>query len=297
MVDGGEPNSEFLSAINFRDIHLRACGVAAYQSLHATGVHPEIAVSIPARNWLAAFTLAAAMHGAAFAVAGRSTHDDLERGIGSPNLDIGSVSLVSLDGQSNLVEEIESESSEVSPDTADPVQESLEAEQTPQDVAAPSETAPSEIEPISEQAVALAVPVEMMTKPLESIEPKKKVPERPVRKKKKKKASKKRQSASVRKGGGNKGRKSNTAGTAALSSYKGRVRARVAGRARSPGGSGRVVVRFTVTASGGVSAARVVSGSSAQLNSAALRAVRGGFPPIPPGLPRSISFTLPIQFR
>ena len=89
---------------------------------------------------------------------------------------------------------------------------------------------------------------------------------------------------SRKRGGGGK-RQSTVAGRAALSNFKGRVRARVAGRARAARGRGTVVVRFTVTSSGGVSGVRVIRGASGALNRAALRAVSGGFPPIPPRPP------------
>ncbi|HQF31812.1 MAG TPA: energy transducer TonB, partial [Hyphomicrobiales bacterium] len=102
--------------------------------------------------------------------------------------------------------------------------------------------------------------------------------------------------ASAGAGGGGTSREAG--GKAAMSNYSGKVRSRIAGRARSPGGRGTVTVRFTVTASGSVSSASVVQSSgSRNLDRAAIVAVKRGFPPIPPGLPRQITFTLPIRFR
>jgi periplasmic protein TonB len=102
--------------------------------------------------------------------------------------------------------------------------------------------------------------------------------------------------AAVRRGGGGKGRQSKVAGRAKLSNYKGRVRARVAGRAHSSS-RGSSVVSFTVTSGGGVRGISVSGGSSAQ-KSAARRAASGGFPPIPSGVGlRSIRFTVRINFR
>lgn len=86
-------------------------------------------------------------------------------------------------------------------------------------------------------------------------------------------------------------------GEADLANFKGRVRARVASRARAARERGIVVVRFIVTAGGGATGIGIVRGASPSLNNAALRAVSGGFPPIPPGLPRAISFTVPISFQ
>ena len=119
------------------------------------------------------------------------------------------------------------------------------------------------------------------------------------KKKRRRKAKRRRRSegAAGRRGSSGGRRQSQYAGAAALSNFKGRVRARIAARARSAKGRGTVVVRFTVTASGGVANVRVVRGANSALNSAALRAVRGGFPPIPPGLPRRITFSVPITFK
>ena len=221
------------------------------------------------------------------------TDSDMERGQGAPAMQEGNA-VFTLDGQSDLVQEL-------TPAQAEPAQEVPEnaedrsepepvSEVTAVDIKAP------DIEPISDSAIALVAPTESV-RDAEQVEPAPEVEQERPRTVDKKSRKQNTRSAAVRKGGGTQGRKPNSTGNAAFASYSSRVRSRVFGRARSPGGSGTVVVRFTVTASGGVASASVGRGASGSLNNAALRAVRGGFPPIPPGLPRSLSFTLPIRFR
>ena len=270
-----------------------------------------------AQQWLCAAVAALAIHGLCFAIAARSTSHDIERGGGAPAQDAGSISLMASAVQASLfqtveptqsksaetVEELDETQSETAPDAHEAVPEPSPV--SPAAVATLKETARLEIDPISEAGVAIVPPDEPQIDPVErkpTVKPPqaKKAPVKKKRvkaKKAKPRAKPSSRVAAVRRGGGAQGRRSRISGTASLSSYMGRVRARVAGRARSPGGSGTVVVRFTVVASGAVAGARVVRGSSSRLNGAALRAVRGGFPPIPAGLPRRISFTLPIKFR
>ncbi len=114
---------------------------------------------------------------------------------------------------------------------------------------------------------------------------------------KKSKSRVRRNRTAGRQGGGGGRGQSRYAGKSALSNFKGRVRARIARRARSAKAHGTVVVRFTVTANGGVANVRVIRSANSALNTAAVQAVRGGFPPIPPSLPNKISFTIPIVFK
>jgi len=105
---------------------------------------------------------------------------------------------------------------------------------------------------------------------------------------------------------GKKGKVAQAFGNAAESNYKGKVRSKVQRHFRYPksadraGVSGTVTVSFTISASGGVSSARIVKGSgSPVLDEAALNAVRKAepFPKIPEGANRSSwPFTLPLQF-
>ena len=265
-----------------------------------------------AKQWLCAAVAALIIHGLCFAIASRSTSADIERGRGDPAQDAGAISLMASAVEANLfqtaepmesksaetVDELDETQSETSPDAQETAEPSPA---NPTVVATLNETLRQEIEPVSDAGVAIVPSEEPEVDPVETKPTKaKKAPVKKKREKAKKAKPRAKPSsrvAAVRRGGGAQGRRSRASGTAALSSYMGRVRARVAGRARSPGGSGTVVVRFTVVASGAVSGARVVRGSSGRLNSAALRAVRGGFPAIPAGLPRRISFTLPIRFR
>jgi protein TonB len=102
---------------------------------------------------------------------------------------------------------------------------------------------------------------------------------------------------------GNGGSKSSNARASAsagdVRNYAARVQARIA--ANKPAGNGmnaRVVVRFGVSASGSVTFAQIArSSGNAQLDRAALSAVRGAGPfgPPPPGMNRSFSF--PFTFR
>lgn len=247
---------------------------------------------ISTAQWTTAFSLAAVLHGAVFAFAGRSS-DDMERGRGAPAQEFGTA-LVSLDGPSNLLQELEPREPVSSREQIEPVeQQALEQPVSETPAVEPTEM---KIEPVTESSVALAVPVEMLNRPVEVRPVPEKKPEEAQRAKKKQK-KRKNNAATTRKGGGANGKRAGVSGSASFANYSGRVRSRVAGRAGSPGGAGTVVVRFTVTASGGVASANIVRGASSRLNSAVLRAVRGGFPPIPPGLPRTISFTLPIRFK
>lgn len=168
---------------------------------------------------------------------------------------------------------------------AEPVEQEtideIEPEDPPQEVE-PVETATVEETPLEPETAA--IPLEQKKLPPKKTKPKKK--RKPIT----------RSRAGKRGGGGGRSAK-NYAGKAALSNFKGRVRARIARRARSAKGRGTVVVRFTVTAGGGVAGVRVIRSANATLNRAAIQAVRGGFPPIPPGLPRRITFTVPIAFR
>ncbi|MGD9868058.1 MAG: energy transducer TonB [Hyphomicrobiales bacterium] len=246
-----------------------------------------------ARRWIAACVLAILLHGAVFAVAAMQTDTGGDRSAGQIASQLGVVSMVTQDNLSELMQTVEpvSASSDAEPDKI--------AEKPPEEVTEPE---PEAVQPqVTEQdfetystGAAVALPVEPTTDEVEPVE------EKPVQEKKKEditKAPRKATAAVSRSGGGAGGAQSEAASAAELAGYKDRVRARVAGRARSPGGSGVVIVRFTVTSSGGVAGASIVRGASGALNSAALSAVRGGFPPIPAGLPRSISFTVPIQFR
>jgi periplasmic protein TonB len=168
----------------------------------------------------------------------------------------------------------------------------------------PQEPIPEKIEEKEEKRIARLKP-----QPKELQNPKKKIKPIPRKKtkvarrinKKKKGRDKarrgRRRSVAGRRGGGGGGRASAVAGRATISNYKGRVRARIAGRARSARGRGMVVVQFTVTSRGGVTGVRILRSANTVLNNAALRAVRGGFPPIPRGGPRHMTFTIPISFR
>ena len=176
----------------------------------------------------------------------------------------------------------------------------------------------SDVEPVvqtqaeaveAEEQKQKAEPEEIEKKPEEKkpipavapeVKPKKSKPKKVEQKKKrtkKAKARRGRKGVAGRRGGGGGKRQSKFAGKAAMSNFKGRVRARIARRAHSAKGRGTVVVRFILTASGSASSVRVIRSTNSALNRAALGAVKGGFPPIPPGLPRKITFTVPIAFR
>lgn len=245
-----------------------------------------------ARRWIAACALAVLLHGAAFAVAAMRTDGGAERAAGQLAAQVGAVSMLTQENLSELMQTVEPVSSasdaepQETPET--PTEEAAEALAE----AVQPDASEQDFETYSTGAL-VSLPVEPNAEAVEPLE------EKPVREKQEKaqKAPRKATAAVSRSGGGASGSQVDISGAAELAGYKDRVRARVAGRARSPGGSGLVIVRFTVTASGGVAGASIVRGASGALNSAALSAVNGEFPPIPPGLPRSISFTVPIQFR
>jgi TonB family protein len=225
----------------------------------------------PLSHWLTGFALALGIHVLAFAFIKSIEPAKIERASG-PVISIAG----SLSDYASEVETIVQNKTEV-----------VEADEQVQKIK-PEETA----EKLDEKTPIPAV--------IPEVKPKKPKPKKVEKKKKKKEKAKPRQArkgAAGRRGGGGGKRQSKTAGKAAMSNFKGRVRARIASRARSAKGRGKVVVRFILTASGSARSIRVIRSSNSALNSAALRAVRGGFPPIPPGLPRTITFTVPIAFR
>jgi protein TonB len=223
------------------------------------------------RHWLIVIALALGMHVVAFATFRSDETCQIERASG-PVISIAG----SLSDYASEVEPVVQKQAEAV--KAVEQEQKVEPEKTAQE---PEEKKPNP-----------AVVPEVKPK-----KPKPKKVEQKKRQKKKAKARKERNGTAGRRGGGGGKRQSKYAGAAAMSNFKGRVRARIASRARSAKGRGTVVVRFVLTASGSAVGVRVIRSSNSALNSTALRAVRGGFPPIPPGLPRRITFTVPIAFR
>ncbi|MGH1350838.1 MAG: cell envelope integrity protein TolA [Methyloligellaceae bacterium] len=110
---------------------------------------------------------------------------------------------------------------------------------------------------------------------------------------------------SARKGGGARGRQKNISGNAARSNFLGQVNSRLArfkqypADARRRGTRGKVVVRFSISASGALRSVSVVrSSGTAILDRAALSTVRRAspFPRLPSGMSAPQSFTAPIDF-
>lgn len=224
-------------------------------------------------HWLIGLALALGVHTLAFALFASDESAEIERASGPVISIAGSLSDLASD-----VEPVVQEKAAV-----------VEAEEHKQKVE-PEETAKK---PDEKKPIPAVVP---------EAKPKKLKPKKTEHKKKRKekvkaKARQGRVGRAGRRGGGGGKRQSKFAGKAAMSNFKGRVRARIARRARSAKGRGTVVVRFILTANGSAKSIRVIRSSNSALNVKALRAVRGGFPPIPPGLPRSITFIVPIAFR
>ena len=268
-------------------------------------------MSFSGRSWLLALGLAITSHGLIFLIVKPTSEAKIERSAG-PAVTING-SLSSLATQMKAVTTVQ---------TVEPVTAKAAAVVEPvMQVAA--------IEPVVAQAIIPAQKIKPVKPKLQKqVVIKKEIVKKKVDKKKikmarlvqkklrRKKVEKKRKAAklrerakakakanrrggrvaAVRRGGGGKGRQSKVAGKAKLSNYKGRVRARVAGRAHSSS-RGSSIVSFTVTSGGGVRGISVSSGSPAQ-RSAARRAASGGFPPIPSGVGlSSIRFTVRINFR
>jgi TonB family protein len=222
-------------------------------------------------HWLIVVALAIGVHALAFAIMRSDETCQIERASGPVISIAGSLS----DFASDVEPVVQNQA------------EAVEAEEQKPKVE-PEETAKK---PDEEKPVPAVVP---------EIKPKKPKPkkvEQKERQKEKTKANRGRNGTAGRRGGGGGTRQTEYAGTAAMTNFKGRVRARIASRAHSAQGRGTVVVRFILTASGSARSVRVIRSSNSALNSPALRAVNGGFPPIPPGLPRSITFTVPIAFQ
>jgi protein TonB len=113
-------------------------------------------------------------------------------------------------------------------------------------------------------------------------------------------------SSAPRSGGAGAGGAAQTAGKAAESAYRAKVAAQLARKKFYPSAArrdrltGRTTVRFTLNASGRVTAANVVrSAGSRVLDQAALEMVRRAapYPPIPKGLGATITIQAPIGFE
>ncbi len=113
-------------------------------------------------------------------------------------------------------------------------------------------------------------------------------------------------SSAPRRGGAGGGGAAQTAGKAAESAYRAKVAAQLARKKFYPSAArrdrltGRSTVRFTLNASGRVTAAKVVrSAGSRVLDQAALEMVRRAapYPPIPKGLGTTITIQAPIGFE
>jgi protein TonB len=273
-------------------------------------------------HWILGFCLAIGAHALAFAAMGSYEQPAMIERASGPVLSVaGSLTNFSADADMSKPEE----ATEV--ETTEQVNE-LEPETVEEEVVETIEDVEPDIIPEVEPDMALETVASTEPKPVEVEEViptevikqkktpkakprkirekiKRKVKKKVIKRKSKAKPSKKRRIArrggsrtrAGQRGGGGGGRQSVVAGRATISDFKGRVRARIAGRVRSAKGRGTVIVRFTVTSGGGVTGVRIVRSASAALNSAALRAVRGGFPPIPYGGPRRMTFTIPISFR
>ncbi len=206
-------------------------------------------------------------------------------------------------------------------DVIDPVEpeDVAEPEVTPEPVSQVAMTAPvpppadlpdlvqiPTSEPVEEVEIKELAPPVVKVKPVETkTEPKKQEPpkKKTAKKKKTEKVTKKKtkKKKAARKGNsktGAGGKSKKRASSAAIAAYGGKVRARVASRARGGSGRGTVMVSFSISASGSLSSARVSrSSGNPGLDNKALSAVRSASPfPKPPAGARR-SFSIPIRFR
>jgi len=240
-----------------------------------------------------------------------------------------------MEAEPEQVEQIFSETAEVVPEEITPIQSEIAAE-TPSDIP-PVEAdiilPADEMPPVAEAEVTATVPPVETVVPEEKPEPKKvekrkeiKKPEpkkqKPVKKKairpksgedgaavaaQKKGQADGAEAAKASTAQGKKGAFSRQSGNAAVSNYKGKVRAKLVRASRNPpraarqGVTGVPWVRFTVLASGAVSGLAIAKSSgSPLLDEAILNAVNRAapFPPIPEGSANnSLEFLLPMKFN
>lgn len=244
-------------------------------------------------HWFSAFACALFCH-AALAMAWFSTEapPKIERSAGAPIEIIGSLALFAPE-QKAVEETIQ--------DVVEPVEEDIN-EKAVQDPPI-EEIKPKKIQELKDAILPKAVPKKKPKKKKVKKRRKKKLQKKYVKKdkhKRKKRRSGKR-IAALQKGGGAKGKQSRLAG-AAISNYRGRVQSHLARYKRRLGGArkGTTVVGFSLARSGRVTSVNLVrsSGSSA-IDRATLAMVRRAspFPPIPPGGPSRMRFTVPVAYR
>ena len=169
------------------------------------------------------------------------------------------------------------------------------------DAAREVETAAVPSEAVTSPTVSETEPVEVAPKPVEAVKPR-------ATKSKKKKTKKRaartppgnnRKGSAGKRQGSKKGRARASSG--AILSYAARVRARIAGNRPGAVGTGRVVVSFGLSSSGGLRYARIARSSGvASIDRAALSAVRRSSPfPRPPAGASStqLRFSIPFHFQ
>lgn len=152
----------------------------------------------------------------------------------------------------------------------------------------------SEVEPVSAQPVdAKSVPV----KPTKT--ERKKTPKKIKKRAARTPPGNNRRGAAGQQRGGKKG--TSRASSGAILSYAARVRARIVGNRPGAAGTGRVVVSFGLSSTGGLRFARIArSSGSSSVDRAALSAVRRSSPfPRPPKGASSgqLRFSIPFHFR
>lgn len=266
-------------------------------------------------HWVMAITFALAGHAAAFGFLASPDDHGVQRAAGAT---------VSIAGTNSPFHEIDSDTSssqEVKAEEAQNSDDTEEVEAIEEDIQ-PVKTALLEAQEVTtpDALPVLPTPTEQQ-KPLEELAPQKAQPlekeaEKPKKKearkkKKKKKRSRKKRTrsgkrtASIEQGGGQRGRQRAVSGRASKSSYKGRVLSHL-GRHKRPsiakraGKRGTAHVRFSISASGRVTSARLSRSSGVSiLDREVISMVHRAspFPAIPSGLGRGMTFTVPINFR
>jgi len=182
------------------------------------------------------------------------------------------------------------------PPPPEPVKEEIVEEPPPPEPVPQAETVQEKIEtppPAEEPAVALS--------PKKIEKPKKK--EAPKKKKKKVATAASQAAASASQQRSDVGGSGAKASPSDLAKYIGRLRAALERSKRYPaaagGASGTASLRFTINRSGAVTGFAIVKSSgNAALDAATRQMIQtANLPPIPPGLPNSITVGVPVNFR
>jgi len=286
---------------------------------------------ITARHWMVVFFLSIGAHVSGVLLFPNTTTAKLERNAGSASIVIGSIansmaSMVSSTEDITPVKPIEAKKvSEVRPEPVEPKVAKLKPQKpvemkaaepkpaTPVQSIMSAALAPKEVsKPVTPEVTRAITPREKpkLVKPVEAKKPEQTKPKKKVNSSKNSRTSvkgarQKKKSTRVARLTGARGRQTKSAGAAVRTNYHGKLVARLRrykrypSAARSAGKQGTVRLRFSINASGKVIFSRIARSSGVPALDAEVRSLIrrvSPFPPIPSGMGRRLSITVPINF-